>query len=55
MSTNSNTYKYIDIEVSESDSNVEMYRWSRGNSILLVNDEANGGNINDNDNGGRSK
>ena len=55
MSTNSNTYKYIDIEVSEPDSDVEMYRWSRGNSILLVNDETNSGNINDNDNSSRSK
>ena len=55
MKTNSNTYKYIDIEVSEPDGDVEMYRLSRGNSILLVNDETNSGNINDNDNSSRSK
>ena len=55
MSTDSNTYKYIDIEVSEPDSDVEVYRLSRSNGILLVNDEANSSYINDNDNGSRSK
>ena len=55
MKTNSNTYKYKYIEECEPDSNVEMYRLSMSNSILLVNDEANSGNINDNDNSSRSK
>jgi hypothetical protein len=55
MNTNSKVNKYEYIEGNESDSDIEMYRWSMSNSILLVNDEANSGNINDNDNSSRSK
>ena len=38
-----------------TDSNVEVYRLSMSNGILLVNDTANSSDINDNNDGSRLK